>query len=209
MIPQADERGFTLVEVLIALSIVSLVMILLVSTMSFAQHTFRFMYKAENQLDEITAARRLLADALDQVTTDVGTGGAASFVGERKRLTIFAIAPRILGAADPIVLDVDAPQRGGLVASWSGGRDSVRGNGEQFAHHEIASAYHVLFSYFSVETGWVDLWSNPYALPSLLRVGFLKEQADKAEFEITLPIRHVNPMLCSTRPGIKACEAGS
>jgi general secretion pathway protein J len=209
MTPQADERGFTLVEVLIALSIVSLVMVLLISTFSFAQRTFQFMYEEENQLDEITAARRLFADALDQITTDVSTGGAASFDGERNRLSIFAIAPRILGVTDPIVLNVDAPQQGGLIASWSGGRDSVRGSIKQFAHHEIASAYHVWFSYFSIGTGWVDLWSNPFALPSLLRVGFLKEQAGKAEFEITFPIRRVKPMLCSIRPAVKACEAGS
>ena len=200
----SDESGFSLVELLIALAILSLVVVTVTSTFGYAQRVLQLMTDAAYQLDDITLTRRLLVDALGQLTSSGATEPQTRFLGERNGFTIAATGPRILGLAGPITLKVEAAQAGGLTISWQNLPES--GSGTGFTRRLVAADYRVWLSYYAASTGWTTLWSDASYAPSLLRVEFAQKGGEGTELGLTIPIRPVRPAACAIRPAAKGCE---
>jgi len=202
---RSDESGFSLVELLIALAILSLVVVTLTSTFGFAQSVFQLMSDAAYQLDDITLTRRLLADALSQLSSSSATEQQTRLLGERNGFTIVALGPRIFGSAGPITLKVEAAQGGGLAASWLNTTDSE--NGTTLVRRIVASDYRVWLSYYAASTGWSSSWDDTGREPALLRVEFArKESKEDTELALIMQIRRVRPVPCTIRPAMKGCE---
>jgi prepilin-type N-terminal cleavage/methylation domain-containing protein len=201
---RSDESGFSLVELLIALAILSLVLVTLTSTFGFAQSAFQLMSDAAYQLDDITLTRRLLVDALSQLSGNDATERQTRLLGERNGFTIVALGPRIFGAAAPIALKVETAQGGGLAASWLNTTDN--GNGTTLIRRVVASDYRVWLSYYAASTGWRASWSDTSREPALLRVEFVSKQSEDIELALIMQIRRVRPILCVMQPAMRGCE---
>jgi prepilin-type N-terminal cleavage/methylation domain-containing protein len=202
---RSDESGFSLVELLIALAILSLVVVTLTSTFGFAQSVFQLMSDAAYQLDDITLTRRLLVDALNQLSSSGATEQQTRVLGGRNGFTIFALGPRIFGSAGPITLKVEAAQGGGLAASWLNTTDGK--NGTTLVRRIVASDYRVWLSYYAASTGWSASWSDTSREPALLRVEFArKESKEDTELALIMQIRRVRPVACTMRAAMKGCE---
>src|SRR5258708_1902390 len=106
------DEGFTVVELLIALSILSLVATALISVFATGQHLFMTVGEAERQLEEVTLIRRLLFESLGQAARAPGRG--APIVGDARTLSIRSVGPRVLAFAVPAMLDLhpDDAQQG-------------------------------------------------------------------------------------------------
>jgi prepilin-type N-terminal cleavage/methylation domain-containing protein len=202
---RSDESGFSLVELLIALAILSLVVVTLTSTFGFAQSVFQLMSDAAYQLDDITLTRRLLVDALNQLSSSGATEQQTRVLGGRNGFTIVALGPRIFGSAGPITLKVEAAQGGGLAASWLNTTDGE--NGTTLVRRIVASDYRVWLSYYAASTGWSASWSDTSREPALLRVEFArKESKEDTELALIMQIRRVRPVACTLRAAMKGCE---
>jgi prepilin-type N-terminal cleavage/methylation domain-containing protein len=201
---RADESGFSLVELLIALSILSLVVVTVTSTFGFAQRVFQLVSDAAYQLDNVTLTRRLLADAISQLVSSGAPERQTRFSGERNAFTISALGPRIFGSAGPVTLKVETAQGGGLAISWLSTTDDENGTGS--VRRVVASDYRVWLSYYAARTGWTAVWSDTSYEPSLLRVEFARKGSEDTKLALTLPIQRVRPTLCATRPAVKGCE---
>jgi general secretion pathway protein J len=200
----SDESGFSLVELLIALAILSLVVVTVTSTFGYAERVLQLMTDAAYQLDDITLIRRLLVDALGQLTSSGATEQQTRFLGERNGFTIAATGPRILGSAGPITLKVEAAQRGGLTIAWQNPPEI--GSGTGFTRRLLAADCRVWLSYFAASTGWTAVWSDASYAPSLLRVEFARKGGEDTELGLTIPIRPVRPAACAIQPAAKGCE---
>jgi prepilin-type N-terminal cleavage/methylation domain-containing protein len=200
----SDESGFSLVELLIALAILSLVVVTVTSTFGYAERVLQLMTDAAYQLDDITLIRRLLVDALDQLTSSGAMEQQTRFVGERNGFTIAATGPRILGSAGPITLKVEAAQRGGLTISWQNLSESASSAGS--TRRLVAANYRVWLSYYAASTGWTTVWSDAGSAPSLLRVEFARKGGEDTELGLTIPIRPVRPAACAIQLAAKGCE---
>jgi general secretion pathway protein J len=202
----SDESGFSLVELLIALAILSLVVVTVASTFGYAERVLQLMTDAAYQLDDITLTRRLLVDALGQLTSSGATEQQTRFLGERNGFTIAATGPRILGSAGPITLKVEAAQAGGLTIAWQNLPESGSGTGTGFTRRLVAADYRVWLSYYATNTGWTTVWSDAGYAPSLLRVEFARKGGEDTDLGLTIPIRPVRPAACAIQPAAKGCE---
>jgi prepilin-type N-terminal cleavage/methylation domain-containing protein len=197
----SNESGFSLVELLIALSILSLVVATLTVTFGFAQGVFEQMGDAAYRLNDITLTRRLLGDALSQLESN-RPDETTVFAGNKTGFTMSAIGPRILSTTGPMILKVEILPGGGLAMSWEGSAGDER-NGA--VRRVLASDYAIRLTYYSVATGWTEIWSDAEHAPSLLRIGFAeKERADR-ELALTLTVRRLRPVLCAMSAAVKGC----
>jgi general secretion pathway protein J len=200
----SNESGFSLVELLIALAILSLVVVTVTSTFGYAQHVLQLMTDAAYQLDDIALTRRLLVDALGQLTSRGAAEQQTRFLGERNGFTVSATGPRILGSAGLITLRVEAAQAGGLTIAWRNLPES--GSGTGFTRRLVAADDRVWLSYYAASTGWTTVWSDATYAPSLLRVEFARKGGEDTDLGLTIPIRPVRPAACAFQPAAKGCE---
>jgi prepilin-type N-terminal cleavage/methylation domain-containing protein len=200
---RSDESGFSLVELLIALAILSLVVATVTSAFAYAQRVLQLMTDAAYQLDDITLTRRLLIDVLSQLASSGGTEQQTRFLGERNGFTVVSIGPRIFGSAGPITLKVGTAQRGGLDISWQ----NLPESGSAFSRRVVAADYQVWLSYFAPSTGWTAVWSDIGYAPTLLRVEFAQKGGEDTDLGLTIPIRLMRPAACAIRPAMKGCES--
>lgn len=205
MSARPNEQGFTLVEILIALSILGLVMIVLTSTFDFAQRSFATMSSAEHQFVDVTVTRRLLVDALGQVDSEATTA-TALFSGTSSGFAVMALGPRILSASNPLLLQVEASPDGGLVLSWQ--NQSPDNSQAAVVRRIIASGFQVRFAYFGSRVGWITEWNDKTVEPSLLRLAFSQRGNLAAELAIIVPIHRLTPMLCAIRATASGCANG-
>lgn len=160
------DEGFTVVELLIALSILSLVATALISVFATGQRLFMTVNEVERQLEEVALIRRLLLESLGQIARTPKRG--AAIVGDARTLSVRSVGPRVLALAGPATLNLHPDDdRRGLVASWTSGSDDRRA---PTSRRIVEPSRQVRFSYFNHRTGWTGSWPEGTAQPALIRV---------------------------------------
>jgi prepilin-type N-terminal cleavage/methylation domain-containing protein len=197
------DSGFTVVELLIALSIISLVMVTLFSALGYARLVLIAGQDTRRQIDDIALLRRLLVEALTQITH---SDNGPSIAGSDRTLVAVISAPRLLSFLAPPVrfsLQPD-PDHTGLVASWNS--DSMPTTA--INHRIIEPERTVRFSYFKPSIGWLDFWNDPLQLPLAVRVAMGRDPESTGEVELELPVRALTAAICATQPRAPSCGAG-
>jgi prepilin-type N-terminal cleavage/methylation domain-containing protein len=197
------DEGFTVVELLIALSILSLVATALISVFATGQHLFMTVSEAERQLEEVTIIRRLLLESLGQAARVPGRG--AAIAGDARRLSIRSIGPRVLAFAAPATLDLhpDDDQHG-LVASWTSGLDERKA---PTSRRIVEAGRQVRFSYFKHGTGWTGSWPEGAAHPALIRVTVSDGIEGDSPAELVFATRVLVRGVCDARGPDQTCGA--
>jgi general secretion pathway protein J len=161
------ERGFTVVELLIGLTILGLLVAALAAVLDSARRMFATAGHSIQMLEETALVRRLLRETLSQVTT-TPNGQASTFVGDAHGLSVLAPGPRVLASAAPVTLTLGPDSdNNGLVAVWQ--RAPNDASAAWPARRLVAADRQVRFAYFSASAGWIDRWSDP-SPPKLVRV---------------------------------------
>jgi prepilin-type N-terminal cleavage/methylation domain-containing protein len=201
---RGSDSGFTVVELLIALSIISLVMVMLLSVLGYGRMAVSASRETQQQLEELALLRRVLSDALGQITARAD--GGPSIVGSGKVLVAVIAVPRLLSFLAPPVRLTLQPGAGaaGLVASWSS--DSVPA--KPIEHRVLADDREVRFSYFIPTIGWRESWTEPSRLPSAVRATIANSVDARRHADLEIPVRTLVNEVCATQPRAAPCGVG-
>lgn len=177
----ARVRGFTLIEVLVALALMSLIGTILIESLRMGGHTWQHVTREAADIDEITRAQEFLRQRLGTIyPPEPGTGLASasdSFVGETNQLEFSSTAPGSataglvryqlgLSASDPRNVEIRyRPQHTAVAAAqqadWSGEPLLARASALSIQFWEDSAG---------ASGSWVDHWQDHARLPRLIRI---------------------------------------
>jgi general secretion pathway protein J len=179
----SDDAGFTLVEALVALSLVGLITLVAFTGLRLAGDAWARTDRQSQVVGEVTAVQRLLRDAIEQAYP-----GIVSVAGAPTELTFRGEAVSLERSA-PIAHDlspggrhrlhiVHAAAENSLILGWMPERNQKAVGGLPAASRQVTLATGiraVSFSYFGQlandrEPRWHREWIGQPALPQLVRV---------------------------------------
>jgi general secretion pathway protein J len=173
-------RGFTLVELLVALTLMALISIMLFGGMRFGMRAWETAGERAEGAAQIELVQNLLRRQLGQARltpTDAGRPIAA-FAGQPDRVTFIASPVRPGEGDDNVVFTLakaDANRRSHLDLGWSPGRPPADAPVAAGAARLIDNVATVELAYYgaldrSSAPGWWDEWDSAHGLPSLVRL---------------------------------------
>lgn len=198
-------KGFTLIEILIALSLLSLILVMVFSSL----HTSSKTWQAGDQQIEKNDSQRLMLDFIrNQLTQTVplslidGKDNYVLFHGESAELRFVARLPAHRGGGGLYwqSLRIDAGQQNmGLVLSYEALQADSRFFDSNMSDKTktvslIQDIDEIKFSYFGKkkqqdEATWHKQWKEQKLLPTLLRIQFSSSEATSWWPELVIAIR--------------------
>jgi len=173
--------GFTLIEVLVALALMSLIGTILIESLRMGGHTWRHVTRKVANIEEITRAQEFLRQRLGtiyppQPVTDLNSA-SESFVGEAQKLEFSSPAPASsdealvryqlgLSSSNPENVEIRYRREGTELFSPQAGSWST----EPLIAH--ASGLSIQFWEDSTSSSgrWVAHWADAAKLPRLIRI---------------------------------------
>ncbi|MBT5230815.1 MAG: prepilin-type N-terminal cleavage/methylation domain-containing protein [Methylococcales bacterium] len=180
------QSGFTLLEVLIAMTLLGLLMVMLYQTLNLGSSSWNASEKRIAQVSKMRDAYRFIRKQIQRIkpTGDFqGPEEERKFVGREKRLTFVSNVPDNVGLSGPALhtLEVEDGAEGLQLrlkmaldhpdSEWV--LTSVTDSDEE-GYVLIAGASHIQFSYFGARNlgnkpEWFDQWEGEN-VPSLIRL---------------------------------------
>lgn len=204
------ERGFTLLELLIAITLFGLIMALLFGGLRFSTRVWEAGAKNVGESVEIRVVQAFIRREISQVYAVAspvkGAGIRTAFEGAPKSMTFAALLPAHLGLGGFYLIGIGADGDGGerrLVITWRPiklGIEEAPSEGEMGKTVLVERISDVTFSYYGPnEQGlpphWRDRWEEAEAPPSLVRVGVEFFDDDRRSWPdlVVAPMIHAIP----------------
>jgi general secretion pathway protein J len=174
-------RGFTLIEVLVALALMSLIGTILIESLRVGGHTWQHVTREAANIDEITRAQQFLRQRLGtiyppQPATDI-TSSAESLVGESESLEFSSAAP---GSSDEALLryrlGLSSSDQGTVEIRYRRERNGLAASEAATWSSEplLAHASGLSIQFWEDSPGspghWVGRWADTAKLPRLIRI---------------------------------------
>lgn len=175
------SRGFTLLEMLIALGVLGLLAVLLSGGVSFGARAWEAQTRridAQGEIDMVQSLLRTMLRSAQAVPMEgsAGAGGGPVLVGAANRIVFTAELPQAFaeGGLQEIVLRVSTDGR--LILAWRPNERPPDGERPPYRESELLRQVVGLeVAYFAkpVENkpgGWQTAWTQPGVLPGLIRL---------------------------------------
>lgn len=173
------EAGFTLMELLIAISILGLIMLTLFSGLRFGARVWDRSERHMADVGDIARVQALLRRQIGQAypayVVASPTQGRVDFVGEADRITILGPAPRSLAEAGRARVTFRTERAGEGLALVMDARPELAGDAAQRSERLLTQLKRFKISYFGQASRaapaiWHDNWPASARLPSLIRI---------------------------------------
>lgn len=195
--------GFTLLELLIALTLFAILMTALLGGLRFGTRVFEASTDRLEDSDRLSAVRSFLRQRLEEVAPVNGAIEGASddqpvFVGEPTRLRLASTMPESLGQG-LFLLELSLQPNAGDDAGdlhlrwrpWPGAAEG--GIDERAILRNVAGLSMAYFAQAADDRagGWRDSWSEPGRLPELIRIDLTFVDGDRRRWQPLI----VSPMI--------------
>jgi len=173
--PPSDDAGFTLLELLVAMVVLSLLSLVMMGSLRFSARVWERTQVASDEADAVSAAqeflRRQLAAAYPQWQRGGSDAAHILFDGGQQALGFLASPPAQFGPGSDLRLTLQLSQSGALEVVWQADRSADPPKTTVL----LSGISSVDFSYYGLPFGgtipkWSDSWSNRARLPDLVRI---------------------------------------
>lgn len=207
------QGGFTLLELLIAITLLGLILVLLFGGLRLGVRSWDAAQASVDTMNTVRSVEGFLRGEMGRVYPyrwRSGSGQRMAFLGERHSLSFVAPLPSRIGGGGLYVMSMTLEQNGDVKRIvWKQLPVSARmqdfsaladAKEMELASAELSNVEEVWLTYFgqesdSAEPRWMDRWENDKRLPQLIRVQVkLKRGPEWPEFVVA-------PMLSSDAAG--------
>jgi general secretion pathway protein J len=188
--PYPKQRGFTLLELLIAITLLGFILVILFSGLRLASRSWDTGVERATQTNDMRLVENLIRRAIAQIHPVVWQQEAAeprlSFTGAREAMVFTAPLPAQAGIGGIYLMSLevgDTEEGKRLLLRRQPYRQDVQALEDRAETTVLAEGVtQVSFSYFGSENPddpprWVTEWQSPMRLPQLIRVSFSSDAA--------------------------------
>jgi general secretion pathway protein J len=180
MTASRHSKGFTLIEILVALALMAMIATILIASLEIGGHTWQRVTRATDRIDEITLAQTILRDQLSAIYPDQrrrsGTEAGGFLSSDGSQIEFLGSAP--LAQSDGIWryhLQLEQPSGTLTLRSRRDLRYLSAGGNSDWSEEPLVRSVASVTIHFLRESGesaaqWMDQWNDPHAVPRLIRV---------------------------------------
>jgi general secretion pathway protein J len=213
---QLSQRGFTLIEVLVALALFALVGTILIESLRVGAHAWQHVTRSANQGDEITRAQEFLRLRLESIVPPAVTDSHASTValaGESDSLEFLSATHDDAAMTRYQVRKAPAPShdieiRYRRVIEKAAGLEAQQWSAEPL----VGNAVTLSFQYWDDQVSpgiWVDHWTSATKLPRLVEVDIQFADGDRRRWPLFFAEPRMDtPAACVFDVVSKRCREG-
>jgi general secretion pathway protein J len=182
------DRGFTLIEILVALALMAMIATILVSSLQIGGHTWQRVMRSSSNTDDIAQAQEFFRVHLTSLYPEQrahASGSEASFlVSNGNSLEFLAVAPNSNAGGVARYQVFVSPNSGALEVRVRDDQDqqpdplAPEAKSERLLSHVASLTIQFWLKPDDAPGHWVDHWSDASRVPRLIRIDVAFTQPD-------------------------------